>query len=240
VRDLLVYSYGITEDVPKGYLHELVFGYDHNEFGDRWYSHAFFSSGNLFKKSPFYFYSSFGIGSFWKSTGFEQGIIDFKINYISDLFKVWNAQSRQFIKLDYTFGINRFDIENLYLGNTNGIRGFSNKTGVGKQRLTLNFENVFFQRKSILNFQTALFSFLDLGIIGDTKSIIFKQNFYSGVGIGLRIRNENLVFKTIQIRLAYYPNHPSEVNSIGVLIDGVTKTRFYTFQPRGPEPLRFE
>jgi hypothetical protein len=240
VRDLLVYSYGITEDVPKGYLHELVFGYDHNEFGDRWYSHAFFSSGNLFNKKPFYFYTSFGIGSYWKATGFEQGMIDFKINYISDLFKVWNVQSRQFIKLDYTLGINRFDIENLYLGNVNGIRGFSNKSGVGKQRLTLNFENVFFQRRSILNFQTAIFSFLDLGLLGDSHNIIFNQNFYSGIGVGLRIRNENLVFKTIQIRLAYYPNHPSAVNSFGILVDGVSKTQFYSFQPRGPEPLRFE
>jgi hypothetical protein len=240
VRDLLVYSYGITEDVPKGYLHELVFGYDHNEFGDRWYSHVFFSSGNLFKNKPFYFYSSFGIGSFWNSAGFEQGMADIKLNYISNLFKVWNVQSRQFIKLNYTLGINRYDIEELYLGNSNGIRGFGSKIGTGTQRLTLNFENVFFQRKAIANFQTALYSFLDLGLIGDSNEIIFKQSYYSGIGIGLRIRNENLVFKTIQIRLAYYPNHPTDVSPFGILVDGVSKTRFYTFQPRGPEPLRFE
>ncbi len=240
VRDLLVYSYGITEDVPKGYLHELVMGYDHNEFGDRWYSHVFFSSGNIFRNKPFYFYSSFGLGSFWKSTGFEQGMADFKLNYISDLFKVWNVQSRQFIKLNYSLGINRFELEELSLGNINGIRGFGSKIEKGTQRLTLNVENVFFQRRSIANFQTAIFSFLDIGIIGDSNQIIFKQQYYSGIGIGLRIRNENLVFKTIQIRLAYYPNHPSDVNSFGVLVDGVTKTRFYTFQPRGPEPLRFE
>jgi len=240
VRDYRVYSYGITEDIPKGYLHELVFGFDHNEFGDRYYSHLFLSSGNLFKRKPFYFYTSFGIGSFWKPNGLEQGMADLKINFISPLFVVWNVQARQFIKLNYTLGINRFEIENLLLRNSDGIRGFGSRIGKGKQRLTMNVENVFFQKRSILNFQTAFFSFFDVGIVGPAEESIFRQNYYAGLGLGLRIRNENLIFKTIQIRLAYYPNHPSDVSSIGFILDEVSKNRFYTFQPRGPEPLRFE
>ncbi|MBV5315641.1 MAG: hypothetical protein JZU47_20235 [Prolixibacteraceae bacterium] len=240
VRDYRVYSYGITEDIPKGYLHELVFGFDHNEFGDRLYSHLFLSSGNLFKRKPFYFYTSFGLGSFWKPNGLEQGMADLKINFISPLFVVWNVQARQFIKLNYTLGINRFEIEDLLLRNSDGIRGFGSRIGKGKQRLTMNVENVFFQKRSILNFQTAFFSFFDVGIVGPAEESIFRQNYYAGLGLGLRIRNENLIFKTIQIRLAYYPNHPSDVSSIGFILDEVSKNRFYTFQPRGPEPLRFE
>lgn len=240
VRDYLVYSYGITEDIPKGYLCELVFGFDHNEFNDRWYSHVFLSSGNLFKNKPFYLYTSLGVGSFFNQSHTQQGIADLKVDFISQLFSVWNVKARQFIKLNYTIGFNRFEIENLLLLNSNGIRGFGSRIGKGKQRLTLNVENVFFQKKSILNFQSALFSFFDIGIVGPSEQSIFKQSYYAGLGVGLRIRNENLVFKTIQLRLAYYPNHPSDVNSIGFILDGVSKTRFYNFQPRGPEPLRFE
>jgi hypothetical protein len=240
IRDYLVYSYGITEDIPKGYLCELVFGFDHNEFNDRWYSHLFLSTGNLFKNKPFYLYTSLGVGSFFNQSHTEQGMADLKIDFISQLFKVWNVQARQFIKLDYTIGFNRFDIENLLLLNSNGIRGFGSLIGKGKQRLTLNVENVFFQKKTVLNFKSALFSFFDVGIVGPAEQSIFKQSYYAGLGIGLRIRNENLVFKTIQLRLAFYPNHPSDVNSVGFILDGVSKTRFYNFQPRGPEPLRFE
>ena len=240
VRDYLVYSYGITEDIPKGYLCELVFGFDHNEFHDRWYSHVFLSTGNLFKNKPFYLYSSLGIGSYFNQSHTEQGMADLKFDFISQLFKVWNVEARQFIKLNYTIGFNRFEIENLLLLNSNGIRGFGSLIGKGKQRLTLNVENVFFQKKTVLNFKTALFSFFDIGIVGPSEQSIFKQSYYAGLGIGLRIRNENLVFKTIQLRLAYYPNHPSDVNSVGFILDGVSKTRFYNFQPRGPEPLRFE
>ncbi len=240
VRDRLIYSYGITEDIPKGYLHELVMGYDNNEFGNRWYSHLFLSSGNLFDHKPVYFYSSLGVGSFWNAHGFEQGMADLKLNFISPLFNIWCVQARQFIKMNYTVGINRTDEEALFLKNSAGIRGFGSLIGKGKQRLTLNIENVFFQKKSILNFQSALFSFIDLGLIGDTGHSIFKENYYAGVGIGLRIRNENLIFKTVQLRLAYYPNHPRDVSAIGFVLDEVSKSRFYSFQPRGPEPLKFE
>lgn len=240
IRDYRVYSYGIIEDIPKGYLHELVLGYDNNEFGNRGYSHLFLSSGNLFYQKPFYFYTSLGIGSFWRHSGLEQGMVDAKINFISPLFKVWNVQARQFIKLNYTLGINRFEIENLFIRNSLGIRGFGSRLTTGKQRVTLNIENVFFQKRSILNFQTALFYFLDVGIVGPAKQSIFNEDYFAGVGVGLRIRNENLVFKTLQIRLSFYPNHPSDVSAVGFILDEVSRTRFYSFQPRGPEPLRFE
>lgn len=240
IRDYLIYSYGITEDIPKGYLHELVFGFDKNEFGDRFYSHVFLSSGNIFKNKPYYFYSSLAYGSFWNSKGLQQGMADANVNFISPLFQLWHVQTRQFIRLNYTTGINRFEEENLLLRTHEGIRGFGSRIGNGKQRLTLNIENVFFQKKAILNFQTAFFTFFDVGIVGPARQSIFNQSYYAGLGLGLRIRNENLVFKTIQIRLAYYPNHPSDLSSFGFILDGISKTRFYSFQPRGPEPLRFE
>ena len=142
--------------------------------------------------------------------------------------------------MNYTLGINRFDDESLSLGNTDGIRGFESHIGKGQQRLTLKVENVFFQNTSIYKFKTAFFTFFDLGVIGTTDKVIFNDAYYAGLGVGLRIRNENLIFKTIQLRLAFYPYHPSDVSAIGFILDEVSRSRFYSFQPRGPEPLRFE
>ncbi|MGE5426381.1 MAG: hypothetical protein ACM3O8_00720 [Methylococcaceae bacterium] len=240
IRDYRIYSYGIVEDIPKGYLHEIVLGYDNNEFGDRGYAHIFLSSGNLFKYKPYYFYTALGLGSFFRTTGLEQGLCDVKINFISPLFKLWRVPTRQFIRLNYSVGIQRFEIEDLTLRNNIGIRGFGSRITTGKQRITLNVENVFFYKKAILNFQTALFYFLDAGIVGPANKSIFNEDYFAGVGVGLRIRNENLIFKTVQIRLSLYPNHPADVNAIGFILDEVPKSRFYSFQPRGPEPLKFE
>jgi len=200
----------------------------------------FLSSGNMFHEKPFYLYGSLGVGTFFNHSGTEQGIVDVRLDFISKLFSIFNVKARQFIKLNYTLGINRFEIEDLLLRNDYGIRGFSSQIGKGKQRLTLNIENVFFQKKSILNFQSALFSFIDLGLIGPTHESIFQQKYYAGLGVGLRIRNENLVFKTIQLRFAFYPNLPGNVSNYGFIIDGVSKNRFYSFQPHGPEPLQFQ
>lgn len=240
VRDYRIYSYGIVEDIPKGYLHEIVFGYDNNEFGDRGYAHIFLSTGNLFKYKPYYLYTSLGAGSFFRTTGLEQGLVDSKINFISPLFKIWHVETRQFIRLNYTVGIRRFEIEDLMLRNSIGIRGFGSRIATGKQRITLNVENVLFYKRAILNFQTALFYFLDAGIVGPANKSIFSEDYFAGVGVGLRIRNENLIFKTLQIRLSLYPNHPSDVNAIGFILDEVSKSKFYSFQPKGPEPLKFE
>jgi hypothetical protein len=40
-----------------------------------------------------------------------------------------------------------------------------------------------------------------------------KSGWYYGVGGGLRIRNENLVFRTTELRFVYFPRKASQSNS---------------------------
>lgn len=239
VRDQLVYSYGITEDIPKGYLHEWVVGYEKNEFIKRWYSHLYFSSGNFLPNKAGYLFSSFGIGGFFNVRHFEQGQSEFKVNYISPLFRIGSQQLRQFIGVKYLYGINRFDQEELYLNNSSGIRGFSSKNVAGKQRLSLTLESVFFQRWNLLDFNFAFFGFGDLGFVGPENETIYKQKLYSGLGVGVRIRNENLVFNTLQLRLAFYPSPPSDMENIAVTLAERGRSSFYSFQAREPEAYIF-
>lgn len=239
-RDYLIYSYGITEDIPKGYLHEWVIGFDDNEFVKRWYSHLYFSSGNFIKYRPSFLFASAGIGGFFNSHKFEQGQIDLTGSYISRLYTVGRKNFRQFVKLNYIIGLKRFDLEQLYLSRERGIRGFDSNSATGKQRLSLNIESVLFTPKHVLDFNFAFFGFVDLGIIGSNKSLIFDQNYYAGIGAGVRIRNENLVFRTIQLRLSYFPNHPADIGAFGGVLNERSKTQFYSFQPRKPQVLRFE
>jgi hypothetical protein len=239
IRDRLIYSYGITEDIPKGFLHEWVFGFDDNEFTDRWYSHLYFSTGSLIRYKPSYLFASVGVGSFFNSRHLEQGQIEFNGNYISRLFNVGQQKARQFVRLQYLRGFRRFDEETLFLKDDVGIRGFYSKQATGKQRVVLNLETVVFQRKTIAGFNLAFFGFGDLGIIGSEKKAVFKGDYYSGIGGGIRIRNENLVFKTIQIRLAVYPNHPQDASGFGFIFTEMGHEDFYSFQPRKPEALRY-
>lgn len=240
IRDHRILGYGITEDIPKGFLHEWVIGFDDNEYVNRWYSHLYLSSGNLINYKPSYMFLSGGIGGFFNARRFEQGQFELNWNYITRQFPVGVHSARQFFSMRYVLGLNRFQQENLLLKNRLGIRGFYSEIPQGKQRLVMSAENVLFHRKEILNFNLAFFGFVDLGIIGSSKKIIFNQDYYTGIGGGIRLQNENLIFRTIELRLAYYPGHPADFEAFGVSLRELGGTSFYSFQARKPEPLQFK
>jgi len=240
IRDHHILGYGITEDIPKGFLHEWVLGFDDNEFHDRWYSHLYFSTGDLVRFKPSYMFLSAGAGSFFNFRKIEQGQVEVNWSYISRQFQMGSQSARQFFKLRYVHGINRFDQEMLRMKNRYGIRGFYSDIPKGQQRLVLSSETVLFHRKSYMNFKFAFFGFVDLGIIGPSGKLIFNEDYYAGIGGGIRLRNENLIFRTIQLRLAFYPGHPSDSNGVGFSLRELSRTDFYSFQPRKPEPLQFK
>ncbi|HNZ68185.1 MAG: hypothetical protein QM301_05045 [Bacteroidota bacterium] len=240
VPDELIFGYGITEDIPKGFKNELVVGYDNAESGNRIYSHLYLSNGNILGKKKGYMYLSAGIGGYLDSGAVKQGLIEFSSRYISRLITRGNARFRQFFNIEYKSGINRYEIEELRFAKNDLIRGFESREVTGKQRLSLNMETVYFQKRDFYRFNLAFFTFGDLGIIGSDRRTIFRGHYYSGLGAGLRLHNESLVFKTLQIRLSFYPNHPKDVGFFGFLLNEHTRQTFYSFQPEPPAPRRFE
>ena len=240
IQDKLVYSYGVTEDIPRGFKNEFVYGYDFNEFGNRHYTHIFLSNGNLLSGYNSYLYFAGAFGGFIKNMAFEQGQVQADINYISRQFNAGRKRFRLFLKTNYLIGIRRFDIENLNLSFGEHIRGFSGKEAVGKQRLSFNLEYVLFLRREFYKFNMAVYGFGDVGIIGSDKYPVFTQDYYGGLGLGLRLHNENLVFKTFHIRLAFYPFAPSDMSFTGFILQEQLKKNFYSFQPEAPQPLRFQ
>ena len=239
VKDQQVYSYGITEDIPEGFKNELVYGYDINEFGNRHYIHLYLSNGNLLKRSASYLNVATGIGGYFKGKYSQQGQIQASLNFISRQITTGKKQSRLFISSNYLIGINRFTIENLYLKRDDYIRGFRSREASGKQRLSLDLEYVTFLNKQFYKFNMAVYGFADIGLIGSNKESIFTQDYYSGIGIGLRVHNENLVFQTLQLRLSFYPFSPDDVNFFGFLVDEQQKRNFYSYEPTAPQPLNF-
>lgn len=240
LQDQLVYSYGVTEDIPEGFKNELVYGFDANEFGNRHYAHLFLSNGNLLVKRQGYLYLSAGIGGYFKNNEYEQGQIQGSLNFISRQIHAGRKRFRLFARANYLLGIRRFEIENLTFNRNDHIRGFSSLEAIGKQRLSVDLEYVLFIRQQFYKFNMAVYGFADLGIIGSNKALIFTENYYSGLGLGMRIHNENLVFKTFHLRLGFYPFHPSDMSFTGFILEEQLKKDFYSFRPTAPQPLRFE
>lgn len=240
IKDQLIYSYGVIEDIPEGFKNEIVYGFDANEFGNRHYMHLYLSNGNLLIKRTGYLYFSAGIGGYFNKSKFEQGQIQSSINFISRQIHAGEKRFRLFVKSNYVLGVRRFGIENIDLSRNEDIRGFASKEAIGKQKLSVNLEYVLFLRKEFYKFNMAFYGFADVGIVGSNKKLIFNENYYSGLGFGLRLHNENLVFKTLQLRLAFYPFHPGDMSLVGFILNEQLKKDFYTFEPKAPEPLIFE
>ncbi len=240
IQDQLIYSYGITEDIPEGFKNEIVYGFDANEFGNRHYAHIYLSNGNLLINRKGYLYLAGAIGGYFTQNGYQQGQIQANINFISKQINAGRKRFRLFTRANYTIGVRRFEIENLTLNVNDHIRGFRSREVFGKQRLSLNLEYVLFLRKEFYRFNMAVFGFSDLGIIGANHQFILTQNYYGGIGMGIRVHNENLVFKTFHLRLAFYPFHPNDMSFVGFILDEQSKKQFYSFEPTAPRPIRFE
>ncbi|WP_297087748.1 hypothetical protein [uncultured Draconibacterium sp.] len=240
IQDQLIYSYGITENIPEGFKNELIYGYDANEHGDRHYLHFFTSNGNLLLSRRGYLFTSAGVGGYLKNSKFEEGIIHGEVNFISKLATAGRKRVRTFANLNYTLGVRRFEIENLTLGENDHIRGFDSDIAIGKQRLNVKLEHVVFLPHEFYKFNIAVFGFVDVGAIGSNKQLIFKQDYYSGIGLGIRFHNENLVFETFRLRLAFYPFPPADMSFVGFSLDEQSKQRFISFEPIGPAPMNFE
>lgn len=239
--DELIYGFGITEDIPGGFKNEWVAGFDNNEAGKRYYSHIFMSSASfLSPRSNSYLYLGGGLSGYFSSGKVSQGLAEMNFNFISRFLTRGNARFRQFLNMNYRLGLNRFETEKLLFEKNDLIRGFESEEVSGKQRLSISAETVYFRNRDFYRFNMAFFFFADLGILQEENSWIFKGKSYSGIGIGMRLHNESLVLKTLQVRLTFYPNHPKDVGLVGFLLNEQTRQKYWSFQPQPPSPRRFE
>jgi hypothetical protein len=233
----LIYGFGTTEDIPIGTLIQFNTGIEKDEFYKRLYFGLKYQNGNYYPKIG-YLNINAELGGYSYNNRLEQGAIKIKTQAISNLFYFNQVKLRHFLNASYTTGINRFSDEQVYL-NSNNIWGLESTYLFGIQKLSFNSELVAFSRIHIYNFKFIFFGFADMGMIGPKNETIFKQKLYSGVGLGLRIRNENLVFKTFQIRFAFYPSVPADSEQFYFLLSGENYQKPVNYEPTAPSTIDF-
>ncbi|CAG5068234.1 hypothetical protein DYBT9623_00963 [Dyadobacter sp. CECT 9623] len=206
-RDVLIYGFGRTEDVPIGHLFALTLGQENTQFGARGYAGVQYATGQYLAHNLGYMYALANVGTYSKNGKAQQGVLSGQLNYISNLIPFRYSFFRQFLTFRYTHGIRRDPLDYLNISGEQGIRGINNDQLIGTKRLTVGTETVFFSDKSLLGFRIAYFVFADLGLVNGVSSL-WDGPLYQGYGLGLRFRNENLAVNTFQIRVGFYPNIP--------------------------------
>lgn len=235
----LIYGYGRTEDIPYGNLALITFGKEYGEFYSRNYGGIRLARSFIFKNIG-YFYGNLSYGGFFTKKTFEQGVFNLDLHFFSNLYVQGKYKFRQFLTMNYTEGIRRFDEEYIDINNGRGVRGFSSRYPYGKKRISLQLETVTFTPLNILDFNFALFSFCDFGLISQEDEAVYLGKLYQGYGIGLRIRNENLTFNTFQIRFAWYPVVPNNMTPFNLEASGIPVYKMHNFNINAPEVVKYE
>lgn len=234
----LLYNYGRTEDVPYGGIINLTTGREINEFKERHYLGLLFSMGSSLGRLG-YFYTSAGVSTFINSGQTEQGLLLLRTNYFSNLKYLGSNRIRYFAKIDYTRGFDRYSDERLFFVRENGFSGFRNDSTGGAQRLAINIETVIFSHRNLYGFRFAFFGYADASVLFGTNEFVHQGEVLSSLGIGVRVRNDNLVFNTFQIRIGFFPNLPEYSKINYLLFSGEQLLKPSTFDPGPPSLLPY-
>ncbi len=229
----LIYNYGRTEDIPNGYKVNFILGTSIDDFYEKIYTGISLSSGNYINNFGYY-YTNLAVGGFISNRQMQQGILDLKFNYFTPLQKLGNYSVRNFINTNLTYGINRSSSDLLNINKTNGIRDFVVDTLTGTNRFKVSIEALNFTPLHILGFRFVFFGFVDIATIGNTSGFLFTNKYYSGLGLGFRIRNDNLVFRTFEIKFVYFPELPADRPQSIFYFSNEKQIDFYDFSVAAP------
>lgn len=234
----LVYGYGRTEDVPYGSLVKVTLGKEINEFKRRSYAGSEISFGKSFSGFGF-LHSSAGFGSYLNGKETEQGILYIRTRYFSNLLPLGRNMIRNFVRLDFTRGFDRNLDEYLNYYSDNGFSGFRNDSVQGRQRINLGLETVVFSPVNVNGFRFAFFGFADISSLSGTNEILSKGTGLSGIGLGLRVRNDNLIFNTFQVRIGFFPDPPPYSRINNITVSGEQPLRMEDFETGPPSPIPY-
>lgn len=239
-RGNMIYGYGRTESIPYGYKVELTAGYRNGEYDNAPYIGADLSMGNMVSLG--YISGRVAFGTFIGNTpSLHQTKLDVGLLYFTRLQQLSSDLSmRQFMNISFSSGIRTLDgyIEELHFQNNNLLSSISGRAK-GTTRFRVNPETVFFSPFHVSGFKFALFGFTDFGTMGYSLNP-FENKFYATAGCGVRIRNESLIFKTIQFRIVISIKGDKEFRNNLFYLNSETPLKANRYIPMEPQIIELK
>jgi hypothetical protein len=155
------------------------------------------------------------------------------------LIPVGDLLIRQSITADYTRVINQRTSLPLDINNDFGLRYFVADSLWGTKRFHLNSETLAFTPLSIAGFRFAPFVSGEMAMIAPSNKSIFAHKPYFGFGGGIRTRNENLVFGTIELRVVYFPRTVEDITSFVIRLSSNLRVKYTAGFVKPPGFVRY-
>lgn len=204
-RTNFIYGFGRNEDLPKGVNATIIGGYTNKQGIRRLYYGLEMDASKVSRNGSFNSYS-FKTGGFKYNSTIQDINVLLAIDHFTKLGKLtpfW--YNRNYLGFSYTQQIKPFLNEPLFIRSAFGLPYFRNGSIEGNMRTTVKMESVFYNLKKIFGFRVAPFVFSDLSLIQPLHESPKKINGYPAFGGGIRTRNENLVFGTMELKGFVFP-----------------------------------
>ena len=102
-------------------------------------------------------------------------------------------------------------------------------------------ETTYYSPLKIFGFKFNFFSSIQASQLNyKNEDNLFKNPIFTGLGLGMKVRNENLSLNTLRLSANYYPNAPSPMKSVFWEATTTVDFRFNIFALRAPSFLQFK
>jgi len=197
-----VYGFGRTEDVPSGFSLGVAGGYMRLLDIERSYSSIKFSFGRASIKGNFY-RVLFESGGFVRRGKAEDIVLASGVSYFTRLWNLKRYKMRSTIAATYARIFNQ-NITGWLKVNEAEIPGFVTDSLQADQRVSLHLESALFTPWSLLGFRYAPFAAVDIVPV-QCIACDGPNKIFWGFSGGIRTRNENLIFGTMELKITYIP-----------------------------------
>ena len=229
-----IYGFGTTEDFPYGYNISVTAGWQQQRDIKRPYA-GFRATEYIATDRGDFIQLYARAGSFMDNGKLQDASLLVGASAFSRVM-FWNTTKiRQYMNVNYAQLYNRLTSPLLRINNGYGPRGFLSDSAYGAQRLSLQLETEFFIKKKILGFRFAPFPYADLTFIAPEHKPFGAAYTYASVGGGIRARNENLIFETIEVRAYYFPVAPTDMRGFKVVTTSNLRFRYNSTYVTAPD-----
>ena len=224
IRTRYLYGFGRNEDLPIGQSMSFTMGQYLKESEKLTYAGVQLEKYKLGPTGA-YTHLNVNMGSSYFNSQLQDIRLFSSIELISKLNFLENGLGyRKIFNLSFAQTLKNKYNEALLIYSNYGIPQLNKEHINGGTRISGNWENVWYASKSIYGFKSSPFLFVNMTYMRSLDESIKEGSIYTALGGGTRIRNENLIFGTIEMKCYYLPRTDQQLNRWNFSI--ITNLRF--------------
>lgn len=230
-----IFGFGRTEDVPYGYSVSLTTGWEKQIGLRRPYlggeiQKSFTRNGNIISLDA-------QLGGYFRNKDTEDLSLKLTTSYFSKLYDLTSYKVRHSVEV----GLSKFyrrTIKNPFdINNENGLQGFRADSLAGDSRLRTRVQALVFTNWKLLGFNFAIVPQFDFAFLAERDESILDGKFFQGYSLGLRTRNENLIFNTVEVRGYFFPTTVEAIDHYRINISASLRIKYPTTLVRAPDTI---